>query len=81
MAIQVPCAACGAKFQAADTFAGHQVKCPQCSAAITVGEPSPQALGPATPAEEKTLLIPVACRLGGLSFCAKSGANGSLDTR
>ena len=64
MSIHVQCADCGAKFRAPEKLAGKRVKCPKCSAAITVGEGPPRSSGQAAPAEETTPLISVACRCG-----------------
>ena len=65
MPIHVKCPGCGAKFQAPEKLAGKRVKCPKCSAVVTVGERSQRPSGQATaPAEEETPLIPVACRCG-----------------
>ena len=65
MTIHVQCGGCGAKFEAPEKFAGKRVKCPKCSAVVTVGERSQRPSGQATaPAEEETPLIPVACRCG-----------------
>ncbi|NUQ65139.1 MAG: DUF4339 domain-containing protein, partial [Pirellulales bacterium] len=36
MAIVVACKACGGKFSAPDHLAGKQVKCPKCSAAVSI---------------------------------------------
>jgi DNA-directed RNA polymerase subunit RPC12/RpoP len=64
MAIHVQCSACGAKFQAADKFAGKRVKCPKCSAAILVAEQSRQPAGQATSVKEEPQPISFACRCG-----------------
>ncbi len=64
MPIYVECPGCDAKFQAPEKLAGKRLKCPKCSAVVTVGERSQRPSGQAAPAEEETPLIPAACLCG-----------------
>jgi hypothetical protein len=63
MAIRAQCPACGGKFQAPDKLSGRRVKCPNCSAVISLGgarqkpsvrqppprQEAPQGSAPSTP--------------------------------